>query len=148
MLWPHACWKCADVEFLQKRLRSMLTDMTFLEAFHRTKRLLNVTVTPADTNEPPRVLNHLTAPHVVIWSAVAASSAFPGLFPPQSILARDPDGHFVGYVGGYFMVTNAPFTPLHCSPCNLLLLVVLWPKEDQMSHKSPCMFAPALHSAF
>jgi TAG lipase/steryl ester hydrolase/phospholipase A2/LPA acyltransferase len=75
----------------------MLTDMTFLEAFHRTKRLLNVTVTPADTNEPPRVLNHLTAPHVVIWSAVAASSAFPGLFPPQSILARDPDGNFVGY---------------------------------------------------
>ena len=86
----------ADVEFLKKRLRAMLADVTFLEAYQRTNRFLNVTVTAADTNEPPRLLNYMTAPHVVVWSAVAASSAFPGLFPPQSILARDPQGNFVG----------------------------------------------------
>jgi predicted acylesterase/phospholipase RssA len=85
-----------DVEFLKKRLRAMLSDVTFLDAYVRTNRFLNVTVTAADTNEPPRMLNYLTAPHVVIWSAVAASSAFPGLFPPQDILARDPAGNFVG----------------------------------------------------
>lgn len=84
------------MEYLKKRLRAMLADVTFLEAYQRTNRFLNVTVTAADTNEPPRLLNYMTAPHVVVWSAVAASSAFPGLFPPQSILARDPQGNFVG----------------------------------------------------
>lgn len=49
----------------------------------------------ADTNEPPKLLNYLTAPHVVIWSAVAASSAFPLLFPATDILAKDVKGAFV-----------------------------------------------------
>jgi TAG lipase / steryl ester hydrolase / phospholipase A2 / LPA acyltransferase len=80
---------------LVKRLRRLLADITFLEAYERTNRFLNVTVTAADTNEPPRMLNYMTAPHVVIWSAVACSSAFPGLFPAQELLARDADGKFV-----------------------------------------------------
>jgi TAG lipase/steryl ester hydrolase/phospholipase A2/LPA acyltransferase len=41
------------------------------------------------------LLNYLTAPHVVIWSAVACSSAFPGLFQPQELLARNAAGHLV-----------------------------------------------------
>lgn len=52
-------------------------------------------VCPADTNEPPRVLNYLTAPHVYVWSAVACSSAFPLLFEPQELYARDHRGHTV-----------------------------------------------------
>ena len=55
-------------------------------------------VSPADTNEPARVLNYLTAPHVVIWSAVSCSSAFPFLFMPQDLLARDSHGQLVKYV--------------------------------------------------
>lgn len=78
-----------------RRLRQLLADITFVEAYERTNRFLNVTVTAADTNEPPRMLNYLTAPHVVIWSAVACSSAFPGLFPAQELLARDSNGKFV-----------------------------------------------------
>ncbi len=58
-------------------------------------RILNVTVCPADTNEPPRLLNYLTAPNALIWSAVAASSAFPGLYPAQHILARNSRGEIV-----------------------------------------------------
>ncbi len=58
-------------------------------------RILNVAVCAADTNEPPRLLNYLTAPNVVVWSAVACSSAFPGLFKPQDLLAKDHDGNFV-----------------------------------------------------
>ena len=58
-------------------------------------RILNVAVSPADTNEPARVLNYLTAPHVVIWSAVSCSSAFPFLFMPQDLLARDSHGQLV-----------------------------------------------------
>ena len=52
-------------------------------------------VCPADTNEPPRVLNYLTAPHVYVWSAVSCSSAFPLLFEPQELYARDHHGHTV-----------------------------------------------------
>lgn len=88
---------CADIKFLVKRLRKLLADITFLEAYERTNRFLNVTVTAADTNEPPRMLNYMTAPNVLVWSAVACSSAFPGLFPAQELLARDRDGRFVKY---------------------------------------------------
>jgi TAG lipase/steryl ester hydrolase/phospholipase A2/LPA acyltransferase len=66
--------------------------------------VLNVSVTAADTNEPPRLLNYLTAPHVVIWSAVACSSAFPRLHHPQELLARNAAGNLVSFsseaVGG------------------------------------------------
>ncbi|KXZ42481.1 hypothetical protein GPECTOR_142g702 [Gonium pectorale] len=60
-------------------------------------RILNVTVCPADTNEPPRLLNYLTAPNALIWSAVAASSAFPGLYPAQHILARNSRGEIIRF---------------------------------------------------
>ena len=57
-------------------------------------------VCAADTNEPPRLLNYLTAPNCIIWSAVACSSAFPGLFKPQDLLAIDQHGHYCRYVQG------------------------------------------------
>ncbi len=41
------------------------------------------------------MLNYLTAPHVYVWSAVSCSSAFPLLFAPQVLKARDADGHTV-----------------------------------------------------
>lgn len=63
-------------------------------------RILNIAVCAADTNEPPRLLNYLTAPNVVVWSAVACSSAFPGLFQPQDLLAKDHNGNFVRWVPG------------------------------------------------
>lgn len=129
-------------------------------------RILNVTVCPADTNEPPRLLNYMTAPNVracvrlctcrcsrcasagarqaapqrhslaaplphrsrsrllgrswrtarvhlcaygachtfaharaagcppqvLVWSGVAASSSFPGLYPPQFLVGRNSKG--------------------------------------------------------
>jgi hypothetical protein len=157
----------------------LIGNYTFLEAYERTGRILNVSVCPADTNEPARLLNYLTAPQVgsyapvvvdcggldcgvwreagvgeqgrrsgwlcvwasmvaivaaavllsnrwhgvltaavtnalllrcgfsassaavvtttqaLIWSAVAASSAFPGLFHPQDLLARNARGEEV-----------------------------------------------------
>jgi len=84
-----------DDMHIKRRLRALYGDMTFQEAYDRTGRILNVSVTAADTKEPPRLLNYLTAPHVVIWSAVAASAAFPLLFPATDILGKDVDGGFV-----------------------------------------------------
>jgi predicted acylesterase/phospholipase RssA len=48
----------------QRKLQQLLGSYTFLEAYERTGRILNVSVCPADTNEPPRLLNYLTAPQV------------------------------------------------------------------------------------
>ena len=81
-----------DDETLIQKLRIVLGEYTFKEAYERTGRILNVSVTPAETNEPSKVLNYLTAPNVMIWSAVAASSAFPGLFPSQNIYTKKDIG--------------------------------------------------------
>ena len=72
-----------DGDYLCEKLQELLGDLTFLEAYEKTGRVLNVVVCSANADEPARVLNYLTAPQVLVWSAVAASSAFPGLFPPQ-----------------------------------------------------------------
>lgn len=42
---------------------------------------LNMTssiVTPNNSSDPPRLLNYLTAPHCLVWSAAVASSSLPG----------------------------------------------------------------------
>ena len=44
-------------------------------------------------------LPSLAAPNVLIWSAVACSSAFPFLFEPQDLLARDASGNIVKFSG-------------------------------------------------
>jgi predicted acylesterase/phospholipase RssA len=42
--------------------------------------------------EEPFLLNYLSAPHCLVWSAIAASCAFPGMFPPQPLLCKARDG--------------------------------------------------------
>lgn len=62
-----------------------------------TGRVLGIPVCSVRPNEPHRLLNYLTAPHVVIWSAVTASCAFPGLFEAQELMAKDRRGRLVPY---------------------------------------------------
>ncbi|KAG6413678.1 hypothetical protein SASPL_126392 [Salvia splendens] len=62
-----------------------------------TGRILGITVYSPRRHEPPRCLNYLTSPHVVIWSAVTASCAFPGLFEAQELMAKDRGGNIVPY---------------------------------------------------
>jgi TAG lipase/steryl ester hydrolase/phospholipase A2/LPA acyltransferase len=81
-----------DDKFMIDKLRLVLGDYTFYEAYERTGRILNISVCPVENNEPARVLNYLTSPSVLIWSAVGASSAFPGLFPSQNIYTKSDLG--------------------------------------------------------
>jgi predicted acylesterase/phospholipase RssA len=53
--------------------------ITFKEAYERTGRIFNVSVIPYDPHSPPKLLNYITAPDCVIWSAVIASAAIPGV---------------------------------------------------------------------
>jgi TAG lipase/steryl ester hydrolase/phospholipase A2/LPA acyltransferase len=71
---------------------------TFLEAFERTRRILGVSVSPAQPNQSARLLNYLTAPSVLVRSAVLASCAVPGVFPPVMLQAQDYSGAVVPYL--------------------------------------------------
>ncbi|KAF2862689.1 hypothetical protein K470DRAFT_275050 [Piedraia hortae CBS 480.64] len=60
-----------DREALLDRLCEDVGDLTFAEAYRRTKRVLNMTVPAA--GGVPTLLNYLTAPNALIWSAARAS---------------------------------------------------------------------------
>lgn len=86
-----------DIRHLQMMLRHLTNNLTFQEAYDMTGRILGITVCSPRKHEPPRCLNYLTSPHVVIWSAVTASCAFPGLFEAQELMAKDRSGEIVPY---------------------------------------------------
>lgn len=75
---------------LQETMIEFLGDLTFREAYYRTGKILNITVSPASVHEHPRLLNYLTTPSVLIWSAVCASCALPGIFPSSTIYEKNP----------------------------------------------------------
>ncbi|KAL9361384.1 hypothetical protein Peur_044169 [Populus x canadensis] len=86
-----------EIRQLQWMLRHLTSNLTFQEAYDMTGRILGITVCSPRKHEPPRCLNYLTSPHVVIWSAVTASCAFPGLFEAQELMAKDRSGELVPY---------------------------------------------------
>ena len=81
-----------DTRHLETCLRANIGDFTFQEAFDRTGRILNITVSPQSRTDPPRLLNYLTSPHVLIWSAALASASLPGVFEPNRLMVKDADG--------------------------------------------------------
>ena len=80
-----------DIEGLQDTMIGFLGDLTFREAYNRTGKILNITVSPASVHEQTRLLNYLTAPNCLIWSAVCASCSVPGIFPSCSVYEKNPN---------------------------------------------------------
>lgn len=54
-----------DVTVLEECVRANVGDLTFEEAYNRTKRVLNITVATSGRGGVPNLLNYLTAPNVV-----------------------------------------------------------------------------------
>jgi TAG lipase/lysophosphatidylethanolamine acyltransferase len=54
-----------DVTVLEECVRANVGDLTFEEAYNRSKRVLNITVATEGQNGVPTLLNYLTAPNVV-----------------------------------------------------------------------------------
>ncbi|OJD24737.1 hypothetical protein ACJ73_03892 [Blastomyces percursus] len=79
-----------DIAHLTRVMRDLLGDVTFQEAYNRTRRILNIGVSNAGIYELPRLLNYITAPNVLIWSAVATSCSVPLIFSSSSLKAKDP----------------------------------------------------------
>lgn len=82
---------------LRKAIAANVPDVTFEEAHERSGRALNITVSPVEKNQPPRLLNHLTFPYLCVREAVAASCAVPVIFPPVTLMTRDARGQRVPY---------------------------------------------------
>ncbi|KAG5974311.1 hypothetical protein E4U56_004823 [Claviceps arundinis] len=64
-----------DVTVLEDCVRANVGDLTFEEAYNRSKRVLNITVATEDRGGIPTLLNYITAPNVLIWTAAVASNA-------------------------------------------------------------------------
>lgn len=75
--------------------------MTFKEAYQRTGRILNVSCVPSDPHSPTILANYLTAPDCVIWSAVLASAAVPGILNPVVLMKKNKDGTLAPYSFGH-----------------------------------------------
>ncbi len=87
-----------DMRVIKREMARMIPDMTFQEAYEKTGRSINITISPAEPNQTSRLLNHIASPTVTIRSAVLASSALPGVFPPVQLQARNVDGDIQTYL--------------------------------------------------
>ena len=74
---------------------------TFREAYERTGRVLNVSCVPSDPHSPTILANYLTSPDCVIWSAVLASAAVPGILNPVVLMRKTRDGTLAPYSFGH-----------------------------------------------
>lgn len=89
LTWARQCsWFCRG-------------SMTFREAYERTGRILNVSCIPSDPHSPTILANHLTSPDCVIWSAVLASAAVPGILNPVVLMYKKHDGTLAPYSFGH-----------------------------------------------
>jgi TAG lipase/steryl ester hydrolase/phospholipase A2/LPA acyltransferase len=94
-------WKrgvAMDQRQLRRAIAANVRDWTFEESYRRSGRIVNITVSPAGSNQPPRLLNYLTFPYLFLREAVLASSAVPLLFEPVLLMTRDVEGRRVPYL--------------------------------------------------
>jgi predicted acylesterase/phospholipase RssA len=79
-----------DTRWANKLRISAKGDMTFIEAYRRTGRILNITTTSTNKYSSPMLLNYITSPNVIIWSAVLASCSLPYIIKPVELMEKDP----------------------------------------------------------
>lgn len=77
-----------DQHQLLEHIRANVGSASFREAYRHSGRILNISVSPTRTRQKPRLLNQLSAPDVMIDSAILASCAVPAIYPPVILKAR------------------------------------------------------------
>jgi TAG lipase/steryl ester hydrolase/phospholipase A2/LPA acyltransferase len=87
-----------NVRDLQEMIERLVPDMTFQEAFELTGRHINISVAPADLHQTSRLLNAIASPNVYIRTAVLASCAVPGVYPPVMLEAKNIHGEHQPYL--------------------------------------------------
>lgn len=87
-----------DMGEIKRGIAKLVPDMTFQEAYTKTGRSINISISPSEPRQTSRLLNHIASPNVTLRSAVLASSALPGIFPPVQLEARGSDGEIQPYL--------------------------------------------------
>ncbi|WP_225314438.1 DUF3336 domain-containing protein [Marinobacter halotolerans] len=87
-----------DQQTLKECLRANIGEYTFEEAFERSGRSINVSVSPVQNHQQARLLCGYTSPYLLVWSAVLASAAVPGIFPPVTLMKKDIAGNVLPYM--------------------------------------------------
>lgn len=77
-----------DQPKLLRFLGTVIPDATFAESLRSSRRILNITVSPLNKLQTPRLLNHLSSPDALVRNAVLASCAVPLIFKPVQLMAR------------------------------------------------------------
>ncbi|RDL41982.1 Patatin-like phospholipase [Venustampulla echinocandica] len=98
-----------DMNVLEECVRANVGDMTFEEAYNRTKRVLNITVATSGKSGVPDLLNYLTAPNVLIWSAAVASNASTPSLYGRTVTLRCKD--ISGAIVPWSAATDTTFRP-------------------------------------
>ena len=87
-----------DQNQLRRAVAKNIRDRTFEDAYRVSGRIVNITVSAAGSNQPPRLLNYLTFPYLCVREAVLASCAVPVLFQPVMLMTRDEHGRRIPYM--------------------------------------------------
>lgn len=87
-----------DQAQLRACLRANIGEYTFEEAFQRTGRSINISVSPVQAHQKARLLCGYTAPYQLVWSGALASAAVPGIFPPVTLMKKDMHGNVLPYM--------------------------------------------------
>ncbi|EGR33468.1 patatin-like phospholipase family protein, putative [Ichthyophthirius multifiliis] len=87
-----------DVNVLYSFVHDNLGDLTFQEAYDKTGFILNITVTSQGANNQDRILNFLSAPNVLIASAVCCSCGIPYIYGPSDLLCKNEKGQIEKYL--------------------------------------------------
>lgn len=85
---------------VREHIERLIPDLTFAEAYEHTGLHLNVSISPAELHQTPRLMNAITSPSVYVRSAVLASCAVPGIYPPVGLLAKNRHGEPQAYLPG------------------------------------------------
>lgn len=102
-----------DIRVIKNFVRDNIGDLTFAEAYQRSNMVLNIIVPSSRKNEPPLLLNYLTTPDVLVWSAACVSGTLPGLYDPVSLYVKSSKGHIVTWHPKELASATAPSTHYH-----------------------------------
>ncbi|KAK5106252.1 hypothetical protein LTS08_000370 [Lithohypha guttulata] len=103
--WARRWWRTGarfdSVDWAKRCSWFCRGSLTFREAYERTGRVLNVSCVPSDPYSPTMLNNHITSPDCVIFSAVLASAAVPGILNPIVLMRKNKDGSLSPYSFGH-----------------------------------------------
>ncbi|MHA7836968.1 MAG: DUF3336 domain-containing protein [bacterium] len=86
------------IEDVRSFVERQIPDWTFQEAFERTGRRINISISPRELHQQSRLMNAITSPNVYIRETVLASCAIPGIFPAVTLAAKNAKGERQPYV--------------------------------------------------